>query len=135
MMLYVNGQDIERLVLGVICDAAWEVAPVTFAAAPEGYLAAIDAFLREQGRDRRQVTTLVVVRGPGSATSLRSSLALANAWAFAQSIELVGVEKCRDEDDDVILSQVAHAHTAPLLTPLYEQPAKITASTKDALGR
>lgn len=135
MMLYVNGQDIEHLVLGLLHDEAWKVAPTSFTTSPEGYLGAIDAFLRDQGVDRSSIDTLVVVRGPGSATSLRTSLALANAWGFAQSLSLIGIEKRRDEADDVAIERLKGVEPVPVLTPIYERPAKITASTKDALGR
>ncbi len=130
-----NGQDIERLVLGVIADGAWAVFPETIATVPQGFLQAIDNYLIAHNLARTSLSGLVVVCGPGSATSLRASLALANAWAFAQSIELIGVQKRREEADDQVLARLSSLRPVPMLTPIYEQPAKITPSTKDSLGR
>ncbi|MCR4312003.1 MAG: hypothetical protein NUV56_01835 [Candidatus Uhrbacteria bacterium] len=135
MMLYVNGQEITRLVLGALKNEAWVIEPVDIPVPPEGYLAAIDAFLREHTLLRTSITTLVVVRGPGSATSLRTSLSIVNAWGFAQATTIIGIEKPRDEADVAVLARVRDAAALSMVTPFYERPAKITASTKDALGR
>lgn len=134
-LLYVNGQDIASIVLGMVEDGAWVTRPTAVSASPEQALHAIDGYMREQGIDRSSLDGLVLVRGPGSATSLRTTLALANAWAFAQGIVLKGIEKSRDEDDAALLERIASAHAVPMLTPVYESAAKITPSGKDKLLR
>lgn len=135
MMLYVNGADIERLVLGLVDDGAWAASPEAFAGGPERFLAAIDAYLRDHHIERSAITGLAVVRGPGSSTALRSSLAIANAWGFAAQLPLAGLEKPLAATDADMLAAIASAPSSAILTPLYASPAKITASTKDALGR
>lgn len=134
MMLYINGQDIARLTLGLF-DDRWVVGPETFAVPPEQTLATIDAFLRDKTVSREVVSGLAVVRGPGSATSLRTAISLANAWAFARQLPILGIEKTREEDDAAMTDRIRAAHPVPMTTPIYEAGAKITPSAKDVLGR
>ena len=136
MMLYANGQDIAHIVLGLVGDdGAWAVAPTGIPATPEAALGAIDAFLREHDVSRTGLAALAVVRGPGSPTALRTTLAIMNAWAFAGGLHIRGIEKRPDEVDADMLERVNAAHPVPMTLPLYTALPHITSSTKDALGR
>ncbi len=147
MMLYVNGSDIARVVLGVLNDdrSAFLVDPVTFSASPEQFLATVDEFLSlhvdaghgSPAYDVRasNLTGLVAVLGPGSATALRTSLTIVNTLAFAQSLPIFGVELDPDANDRAALVYLRGVSSMPMARPLYANSAKITVSTKDALGR
>ncbi len=134
MMLYVNGSDIARVVLGVLDDgaSAFLVDPVVIDASPEQFLARVDEFLKSH---EGSMTGIVAVLGPGSATALRTSLTMVNALAFAKSIPTFGVELAPGADDRSFLVSLHGASPVPMARPVYTAPAKITVSTKDALGR
>lgn len=135
-MVYVNGQDIARLVLGLLdADGKWVVPPVELSARPEGYLAAFDAFLQEQRISRSDIRVFVLVQGPGSATSLRAAHACVNALAFALGVEIVAFEKAADEQDADMQSRIPlHAGHAFAL-PTYVHTPNITQTNRDALKR
>ena len=137
MMLYVNGSDIERLTIGTIADdsASFAIEPKTFAVRPEEFLFTIDAWLREQRIDLASISSLAMVVGPGSATSLRTSLAWANTFAFTQSIPMYGIELAIGSDDRAALIGLGSMDPSPMLRPVYANTPTITVSTKDALRR
>ena len=134
MTLYVNGSDIARLVLGVLNDdrSVFLVDPTPFTVSPEQFLATVDAFLLLHAG---AMTGVVAVLGPGSATALRTSVTMVNALAFAKGIPVYGVELAPGADDRAALVNLHGASPVPLARPVYANPAKITVSTKDALGR
>lgn len=104
MMVTIDGSDIRRLVVnGKVFDVE-----------PEGYLAAIASVVSPS-----DISGVTVVQGPGSATALRASLAIANTLAMTLGVPLYDA------------SGVAH----PYLDPLYANDPRITTSTKDSLRR
>lgn len=104
MMITIDGSDIRRLVVnGRVFDVG-----------PEGYLAAISEVAAPE-----DIEGIAVVQGPGSATALRASLAIANTLAMT-----LGVPLCDAAGQP-------HAY----LEPVYENEARITPSTKDQLRR
>lgn len=136
--LYVNGQDIARLVLGV-CEereGSWVFSgdPEVFSVAPEAYLATIDAYIQKKMTDFSAVTGFVLVAGPGSATALRASHALVNALAYARSLPVYSLSK-----DPLVLDSSALLQASPenvrVALPVYAHEARITQGTKDALRR
>lgn len=136
MTLYVNGQDIGRLVLGLIQDGAWLVGPRTLSVPPEEYLLALDGFLLENGHARAEgIMEIALVVGPGSATALRSSVSMVNAIAFAKNVAILAVEKAPESDDAEVLPSVSAAQPVSIARPVYLHGARITASSKDALLR
>lgn len=137
MMLYVNGSDIAKLTIAAVADdrASFSVQPKTFAVRPEEFLFTIDAWLREQHIDLKSISDLAIVVGPGSATALRTSLAWANTFAFAQSIPMFGIELADGADDRAALIDLASMHSVPMLRPIYANAPTITATKKDALRR
>jgi tRNA A37 threonylcarbamoyladenosine modification protein TsaB len=139
MMLYVNGSDIARLTLGVLHDdrSVFLVEPVAFSVSPEQFLATVDTFLHSncQMPTTSGLKGIVAVLGPGSATALRTSLTMVNALAFAKRLPVYGIELAPEADDRSALVHLHGALPVPVARPVYANPAKITVSVKDALGR
>jgi len=160
MMLYINGSDIAQLVLGVLNDdrSAFLVDPVAIPSSPEQYLAHVDSFLKNSTLHPRtqiqvhsytlhptpsnaghgspaSLTGIIAVLGPGSATALRTSLTIVNALAFAKRIPVFGIELTPGADDRMVLVGLCDASSIPMARPVYANPARITVSTRDALGR
>jgi tRNA A37 threonylcarbamoyladenosine modification protein TsaB len=137
MMLFINGSDIARLSLGLIDDdrSRFVIEPTVYNVRPEEYLATIDAFCAEHGTLREQITGIVAVLGPGSATALRTSLAFVNAYAFAQSLMIFGVTLEAKSDDRFVLLGLPALHPVSMVQPIYANDVNITVSGKDSLGR
>lgn len=136
MMLFLDGSDIGQVVLGLLADdrASFLVDPKTIVCRPEEYLFCVDAFLRENV-SQEEISGIAVVVGPGSATALRASLALANTFAFTRSIPMYGVQRNPSLDILSVLSDLSDAPSVPLLRPVYANAVPITQSTKDVLRR
>jgi len=137
MILYVNGQDIGTFVLGLIGD---DVKLKSFSLGPEKYLLTIEAFLKENDLRLDHLKGIIVVTGPGSATALRSSLAIVNTIHFSKRTPLFAFEKAQDEPDANVVTTDLLATLQPLKKDLFAQPVyayapRITPSKKDALGR
>lgn len=136
MMLYVNGQDIGRIVLGLVEQQSWRVEPTVFEVAPEEYLATLDGFLSDHGHGRGEgIAEIAIVVGPGSATALRTSVSMINAIAFAKNIPLRPIEKAPDAPDVDVCALLFVTKHVSIAHPVYLHGARITASTKDALLR
>ncbi len=125
MTLWIDGTDIGRLVFALWKDDVVTTPQVFFEGVvePEGYLAAIVALV-----DFDMVTRIVVLDGPGSATALRASLAIANTIGFANSIPVMGVDKGEDWRSKTW-------DDARYAFPVYAHEPRITPRKKDALGR
>lgn len=135
MMIYVNGQDIARLVLGIIKENTWAQEPQVFEIRPEQYLQGLDAYLREQGIAQDQISGFALVKGPGSATSLRTSHAMINALAFALGVGVTSLEKPVDIPDREAVDLLASKQSHPFALPVYAHEPNITQSRRDALKR
>lgn len=136
MILYVNGQDIARFVLGVVGEEYVEI----FDVPPEQVLASIANVLERRGASLEDVETIVCVQGPGSATALRVSLSVIQALAFTKEIPLIAIEKDSSVPDQEVFSQItsewlAQKKTVDQIVPLYLHAPNITASTRDSLKR
>lgn len=136
MILYVNGQDIKRIVLGIVGEEGAEMIEV----GPDGFLGAIHAFLDKRAISLNEIKTIVCVRGPGSATALRVSLSLVQALAFAKKISLVSVEKDPSASEQeafhrVTPSWLAQQSPVEAIVPLYAHAPQITAAKRDHLKR
>ena len=134
MMLYVRGTDIRQLTLAGLSDdrARFVIDPVHIESSPEAYLAHIAAFLCEHPE---RLTGIVAVLGPGSATALRTSLTIVNAFAFARSMPIYGISLSATSDDREALIALHHIDAIPMARPVYQHEARITPSVKDALHR
>ncbi|MFH1766749.1 MAG: hypothetical protein ABH826_01505 [Patescibacteria group bacterium] len=137
MRLYLNGQDISRLVLVDIDD---ETSVYTHQGEPESFLEAIIKFLHSRDRVLKEVKEIYTVVGPGSATSLRTTVTILNVLAFAHKIILFGFKKEKDEQDigsvrAIVENKINFVQQGTQLIPIYENSPKITESTRDALKR
>lgn len=134
MILYINGQDIKRLVLGTIAVGAEEgIGPVIFETDPDDYLAAIADYLKSIGQTLEDLDALAVVIGPGSPTALRASLAIANTLAFARRLPTLPLEKPVEVDDREFIKTIdlgTLEQMAGTLKPIYLHPPNITFSNK-----
>ncbi|MBI1907805.1 hypothetical protein HYS28_00070 [Candidatus Uhrbacteria bacterium] len=138
MILCIDGSDINHLGLATyewtdltLSDNGWRgMRAKTYDAAPEGFLAAI----MDMVQSADEIDGIVAVVGPGSATALRTSVAIANTIAFARNIPLYGVPRSTDFDS---IFATAEGPTDPVafLAPVYETEARITPSKKDQLRR
>ncbi len=130
MILYINGQDIKRLVLGTVAVGADPgIGPTVFEADPDDYLEVIANYLTSLGQTLEDLGALAVVVGPGSPTALRASLAIANTLAFARRLPTLPLEKPAEVDDQEFIKTInldtleARART---LKPIYLHPPNIT---------
>lgn len=134
-MLYINGTDISYLVLGVMNQerTAFIVDPVRIDVAPEGHLQEIMGFCEANACN--EPTGIVAVCGPGSATALRSSLTIANTFAFVRGLLMFRVILESGLDDLAALIALRDSVPVAMLRPEYEHAARITKSKKGLLKR
>lgn len=138
MILYINGQEIERLVLGLVKKEgvvfSFTFRPTAHQSSPERFLPDIVSYLADHNLKLNGLTGVILVSGEGSATSLRGTHAIGNALAFTEGIPLFNLEKKKSESDEEVLSRI---HEAPhdFARVKYEKAPHITVSKKDALKR
>lgn len=140
MMIYVNGQDIHKLICANLSGVKEEILIDQTDTGPEGYMKAFCSFLEKINCRLEDIEKLFVVIGPGSATALRGILSFVNTIAFTKGIGLVGIGKQKDEQDidtikKIIEQDLSTYEIKNVLMPIYEHNPRITISTKDALRR
>lgn len=97
---------------------------------PEGILRALLKFMAEHNVKADNIEGVVIVRGPGSVTALRSGISIVNTLAFVTNAPLYPIE-CGDgvELADVILN--ANLSDAKMYTtPFYDKAPNITMPQK-----
>ncbi len=133
MILFIDGSDINTLKLGrasIDNLGNWSTQDsVTIDVRPEGYLAAIDTFLANE-----DIEGIIAVTGPGSATSLRTSLAIVNSLSLAKSIKLYGITT-PSQISALAANPTTTLSGGNILLPLYHHDPVITVSTRDSLLR
>jgi len=134
-MIYVNGQDIARLALGSVHGNRWLHAPETLEIRPEGYLLGLETWLRKLDINRTDIMGFVLVKGPGSATSLRTSHAMVNALAFALGVQVVSLEKSPETPDAEVIATLSEQAPHAFALPTYAHTPNITQTKRDALKR
>ncbi len=134
-MVYVNGQDIARLVLGSLYGNRWLHAPESLEIRPEGYLLGLEMWLQKLNIDRADIMGFVLVKGPGSATALRTSHAMVNALAFALGVQVVSIEKEPQALDAEIVATLSEHAPHAFALPTYAHEPTITKTNRDALKR
>ncbi len=140
MIVYINGQDIHKIIFANLQEGIEDRDIVIEETGPEGYLKAFRDFLDKADSELDEIEKIFAVIGPGSATALRSSLAIINILGYSKAIDLVGVEKEKDEQDidttkKLIEQGLSSFDVKNVLMPKYEHKPRITVSTKDALRR
>ena len=94
----------------------------------EGLMTHIEALLKQQKLGFADLTGLIVFEGPGSFTSLRIGLTVANTIAYAQTIPIVGAS-----GKDWIKTGLSKPKTAKpgnYVMPVYGAEANITKPKK-----
>ena len=91
MMLFLGAQDLKEISIGLI-ESKRLISLQVIVSRPEAYLKEIDRFLRTQQITPSALEGIVVVTGPGSFTSSRIIVTIANALHFSHGLALVGIE-------------------------------------------
>ena len=123
-MLFLSAQDINQLIVGLI-DGHSLVQEKKAECDPEGFLAEIDKALAEWKTSFDQVDGVFVVKGPGSKTSLRVTVTIANTIGFVNKIPVVGLT---NPDRVAAADLIATTKIKPPdkfkpLSPEYDRPA------------
>jgi tRNA A37 threonylcarbamoyladenosine modification protein TsaB len=124
MMLFLSAQDINELVVGLV-DGQSFVKEQVVESDPEQFLVEIQKVLEEWSTKFEDLTGVIVVLGPGSPTSLRVTVTIANTIGFAKQLPVVGlVNKDRVSPADLIASTKFEIPTGfKPLSPFYDRPA------------
>lgn len=134
--LLISGQDIRSLSLGLVRDGRL-VGEATVAVPPERYLAAVVSTLGEWNVRIDGLDAIAVVTGPGSFTSSRVSVTMANAIAFARNIPVVGIENAARASVRELAESLDSAALPPtdrFAVPVYDRPPHITSSASESLN-
>lgn len=130
-VLCLSAQDLKAIFFGVWKDGVL-ARERTAEVPPEEYLHAVDSGLKEWGVRLTEFNAILVVSGPGSFTSSRISVVIANTIAFARQIPVLG----RENSDGLplskfvkVLDSVAWPSVGELATPVYNRPPHITFSS------
>lgn len=91
-------------------------------------LGVIEEFLLKQNMVLGSMRAFGVVRGPGSAGALRGVLSFIDAWAIASNKDVFSVVREGE------LWKI-EGSAKPYVLPVYNRPAHVTPSSKDALRR
>lgn len=84
--------------------------------------------LQKQGKSFTDVAGVVVFQGPGSFTGLRIGITVANTFAYAREIPIVGV---MDEDWIAVgVKRLSKGENSKIILPEYGAEAHITAPRK-----
>lgn len=132
MVLFLSAQDIREFEAAVSDQDGRLLHAAKVAAPPEEFLASLHALLAGWTVSLDELSGVVVVTGPGSFTSTRISVTIANGIAFAKEIPVVGIE---NDAREPIESLVEEGLWKPLLAkspkgftvPVYDRPPHITA--------
>jgi len=96
----------------------------------EKLLKSIEQILLSQKASLKDLKGIIVVRGPGSFTSLRIGVATANALAFGLGISIVGVDKDKGLDKIVSSIEKLFQRKPSIVIPKYGKEPHITESKK-----
>lgn len=126
--LCVSAQDLKEIFFGIWKDGRLMMETTVFVS-PEEYLLALDGTLKEWRMSLDDIDAVMVVTGPGSFTSSRVSIVMANAIVFACEIRIFGVENprrlCLSELAKTI-DWTARFPVGRYAVPVYDRPPHIT---------
>ncbi len=133
MILFIKGQDIKEVEFALI-DGGAIVHKTKKTVSPERQLFELDAFLNLHSVSLSDITKVFVVSGPGSFTSSRLSVVIANTISFVQDIPVVSIENKEDlsieELAERLMSSTGSDNNTGLrfASPTYNMPPRITQS-------
>jgi len=96
----------------------------------EKLLKSIEQILSSKKSSLKNIQGIIVVRGPGSFTSLRIGIATANALAFGLGVSIAGVGKHEDLDKIVSSIEKLFQRKPSIVIPKYGKEPHITESKK-----
>lgn len=125
-ILLISAQDIRALSVGLVRDRQI-VESKTVVASPETYLRTVAESLEAWNVTHADLDAVAVVTGPGSFTSSRVSVMIANGIAFANDIPVVGIPNPdRLPIEDLPVSSLAFPDPDRFAVPVYDRPPHIT---------
>lgn len=126
-LLFISAQNINELYIGFLQDESFEL--TKFKASPEDFLFVLQRELRRKKVTWSELAGVIVVRGPGSATSLRVTTTIANTLHFALGIPVVALTNQGKVNPEKLVKQSYKKISQKLNTkkfqpvePLYEKP-------------
>ena len=124
MYLYISAQDINELTVGLV-DGQSFVRETVVESDPEHFLVKIQNALQEWETKFEDLKGVVVVLGPGSPTSLRVTVTIANTIGFAKDVPVIGlINPDRLPAADLIASnKLEIPDSFKPLSPFYDRPA------------
>ena len=124
MHLFLSAQDINELTVGLVQGQSF-VQEKVIECDPESFLSEIEKMLQEWSISFKDLTAIIVVLGPGSPTSLRVTVTIANTIGFAREIPVIGlVNSDRISASDLVASDKFEIPTEfKPLSPFYDRPA------------
>lgn len=132
MILFIKTTDSNTAYLALIGDNFVAKSSVRASKGlSERLLPAILKLLRRQKKSLDKVSKVVVVSGPGSFTSLRTGVAVANALSYALGAPLVGVQASRVPTDLRKLRELKGLNLP--VHPYYGRPPHLTRPKKQKL--
>jgi len=130
MILFLAAQDISRMEAGLLDSDGRLLSFQEFNVSPEKYLATVAEFLNNHSTLLEVLKKIIVVSGPGSFTSTRIIVTIANALSFAKQIPVVGVENSARQDGEELIRTLgevwAKQKVEGFATPVYDRPPHIT---------
>ncbi len=124
-VLVIAGQDIRELSLGLSRDG--QIAgSKTVVASPETYLSTVAETLAEWNVTLDGLNAVAVVTGPGSFTSSRVSVMIANGIAFAKNIPVIGIPNAERVDFASLTIPTTLPPVDRFAVPVYDRPPHIT---------
>lgn len=125
--------DIDKATLA-LTDADGEIIvkqEIKFSVGKIRLLRRVSDFLKKQKTAISNVSGIITVAGPGSFTSIRTSLSIVNTWAAVESIPAIGLARTDFSDfDDLIKKGIAKLKKIKhpkIIKPFYGRPPDITA--------
>lgn len=127
-VLCVSAQDLKEIFFGIWKDGRF-IMEIVVSVPPEEYLLALDETLKEWKMSLDDIDAVMVVTGPGSFTSSRVSVVIANTIVFAREIRIFGVENprrlCLSELAKTV-DWIARFSSSRYTVPVYDRPPYIT---------
>ncbi len=126
MYLFLSSQDLKTLDLCLLDQSVIHI-QAHLETTPESFLFSLDEQLTQWGTNLSQMQGVVVVSGPGSFTSSRLSVTIANAIAFRYTLPILAIanpERLPIETlvQTIDFSQLSHSFAQPV----YDRPPFIT---------
>lgn len=124
--------DVNRAVLALAGADGGVIAKqsIKFSVGKMRLLKRISDFLKKQKINFSDISGIITVAGPGSFTSIRTSLSIVNTWTAVESIPAVGLARTDFSDfNDLIkrgMAKLRKTKHPKIIKPFYGRPPDIT---------